>query len=154
MDAPGSRLRGRPERASQSTSASDAGIGAALAEDDLQFAAPLLAESQQLPLDLWRKVAQDRLISRVNAQRGCDEKQTRRQGRDLGAGEIAVALECELLPAAGSRLAIPVEDANADSVVERLQGQVKILVSFDFVHDEAAPAVEHEQVKHAAVAGG
>ena len=82
-----------PECVGEIGADSDNRIGVVLAEDDFQFVAPVLAESNELPLDLGRKIAKYRQICRVNAQRRSGEKKTRRSIRDFDAGEIAFALE-------------------------------------------------------------
>ena len=51
-------------------------------------------------------------------------------------------------------LAIRVERAHANPVVERLQRQVKVFAGLQFQNHQPAIAVEGEQVEHAAIAGG
>ena len=81
------------------------GVAAALAEDHLQFAAPVLGERDQFPLDLRREVAQHRLVGGMDAQRRRGQQQARRERRDLSAGEVALALEGRERPAAARRRA-------------------------------------------------
>src|SRR5258708_39641915 len=47
----------------------------ALPEYDLQVSAPMLAEGDQLPIDLRGKIAQDGLVGGVDAQSGSGEQQ-------------------------------------------------------------------------------
>ena len=77
-----------------------------------------------------------------------------------GSGEISVpgkypsrSKAGERAITAGGRLAIGVERAHANPVVERLQGKMQIFVGLEFDDDEAAVAVEGEQIEHAAIAG-
>ena len=54
-------------------------VSAALAEHHLQLPPPVLAHRDQLPLHLRRKIAQHRLVGRMNAQRRRRQQQPRRQ---------------------------------------------------------------------------
>ena len=51
-------------------------------------------------------------------------------------------------------MAVVVERAHANPIVESLQGQVQIFVGLEFDDRETAVAIEGEQVEHAAIAGG
>ena len=129
-------------------------VGAAFAEDDLQFLAPVFAEGDEFPVDLGGEIAQDREIGGMDAQRRCCQKQAWRQGRNFCSGKVAFAFERRERPvAAGGALAIGIEGADADPVVESLQWEMQVFVGFEFDDDEAAVAIEGEQIEHAAIAG-
>ncbi len=68
-------------------------FAAAFAEDDFEVATPVLGEGDELPLDLGLEVTQHGLVGGMNAEGRGGEDQARREGRDLDAGKIAVALE-------------------------------------------------------------
>ena len=55
--------------------------------------------------------------------------------------------------AAGGALAIGMERADANPVVEGLEGEMHVLVGFELKDDQAAISIEGEQIEHAAIAG-
>src|ERR1700722_4376607 len=108
-------------------------VSTAFSEDDLQLATPLLGQCNQLPFDLRRKIAQHRFVRWVNAEGRRSQNESRRSWRNFGAGKIAAALEC------GTRyggrccgLAIGIQRAYANPIVESLQRQVQVFSSFQF----------------------
>ena len=53
----------------------------------------MLAQSNELPFNFARKVAQDRQVGPVDAKRRSDEHQSGRQFRYFNAGKVAFAFE-------------------------------------------------------------
>jgi len=93
----------------------------------------VFSEGDQFPLDLGREVAEDGFVGGMNAEGGSSEQEARGKLRDFSAGEVALPLEGgERAGAliAGRGLAVGVEGANANPVVEGLEGEVKIFVGF------------------------
>ena len=129
-------------------------VGAAFAKDNLQLLTPVFAQRDELPIDFGREVTQHGQVGRVDAQRRCGEQKARGERRDFRSGKVSFAFESrERTIAAGDALAICVEGADAYPVVECLQRQMQIFVGFEFDDDEAAIAIEGEQIEHAAIAG-
>ena len=128
------------------------GSGRMLAEDDLEFVTPVFAECDEFPVNLGGEIAQDGEIRRMNAQGGCCQNETRGLGRNLCSGEVAFAFECRQgAVAAGGALAISIEGADANLVIESLEGEMHIFVGFEFDDDQAAIAIKGEQIEHAAI---
>ena len=129
-------------------------VCAALAKDDFQFATPMLAEGNQFPLNLGREITKHGLVGGVNAQSRRSQQQSRRERRNLGACEVTLTLKSRK-PAvtALGRLPVCVEYADANPIIEGLQGQMKVFIGFEFDDSETAIAVERQQIEHAAISG-
>src|SRR5258708_28607055 len=92
-------------------------LPALLAEYYAQFAAPVFAQPNQFPLDLWCKITQDRLIGRMDAQLTRREQQPRRQRRNFRAGEVAHALEGRDDASRRACFPIIIQRTNTDPVI-------------------------------------
>ena len=127
---------------------------ASLARNHDKFAAPLLAQSDKLPVNFRCKVAKNQLVGGMQAQSGSRKQEARRQRGDFSARKIAKAFESGERLGARPGNAVVVESADAYPVVERLQGQMQVLIGFKFKDDETPGAIEREQIEHAAIASG
>ena len=102
------------------------------------------------------EVAKDDFRCGVDAEGGGNQEEARVGGAEADAGEVAVTLElAEAAVLAGLGVGVlGVVKADADPVVETLEGELGVFVGFDFEDGEATVVVDGEQVEHAAVAGG
>ena len=63
------------------------------APDDADLGAPAFVQGEEVPFDAGGEVAEDDLSGGVDAEGGGDEEEAGRVGRELDAGEVAVAVE-------------------------------------------------------------
>ena len=116
--------------------------------------APAFVEGDERPGDLRAEVAEDDLGGGVDAQGGGDEIEARRLRGEAVGGEVAVGLK---LAEAGLGVGgLGVVPADAEPVVEALEGELGVLFGLELEDGEAAGVVEGEQVEEGAVeaAGG
>jgi len=111
--------------------------------------APAFVEGDQGPADAGREVAKDDLGGGVDVEGGGDQVEVRRIGAEAGVGEVAVLLE--VAEAGGAVDVGEVVVADADPVVEALEGEVEVFAGFDFDDGEAVGAGDGEEVEHSAV---
>jgi len=121
------------------------------APDDADLLTPAFVEGEEVPLYAGADVAEDDLCGGMDVQRGGYEVEARWERGELDAAEVAVALE--LAEAGGGVGGLQMVVADADPVVEALQGQVEIVVGFELDDGEAAVGGDAEEVEEAAVAG-
>src|SRR6185437_11762120 len=97
-------------------------VPAVLSKHYLEILPPVFGYGNKFPFDLRREITQHRLIGRMNTKRRSNQQQARVAGRNFGAGEVSRALEGrKRARSAGGRLAVGVQGANANPVVECLQ---------------------------------
>ena len=70
----------------------------AFAENDSQFAPPVLGERDEFPFNFRRQITQHRLIGGMNSQCGRSERKTRGERGDLRHCELSLPLECRQGP--------------------------------------------------------
>ena len=119
-----------------------AGDGA-FAEDDATLPMPVFVESDQLPGNGGREMAEDRLVGRMDVEGGSDEAEERVVGREAGllpGGKVA---------AVGDRTG-SMQAADAGPVIESLERKVKVVVGLDFEDSEAALAGHGEEIEKSA----
>jgi hypothetical protein len=115
----------------------------------------VLREGNQFPLDGGRENAQDGLVRWMDAQGRSGKDETRRQGRNVDAGEVAISLKRRpMLCTATDGLPILIQGADTNPVIERLQGKVQVFVGFELEDGEAARPIEGEQIEHTPVTRG
>src|SRR5258708_24162272 len=115
-----------------------------LPEDDFYPFAPAFVNSHELPLNFGRKIAQQRIGRRMNMQCRSHQIQQRLCVRQLAAFEISEARE----------FAARMVPLDARPVVQPLEWEMNILVSFQF-HDSQPPCLcGHEHVDHGPVCCG
>jgi hypothetical protein len=68
-------------------------VGESLAEDDIQFVAPMLAESDEVPFHLGREIAKHRQVRGVDTEGRRYQKKPGGQIRNLRAEEIPFPFE-------------------------------------------------------------
>lgn len=120
----------------------------AFAPDGLDAGAPASVEGGEGPGDLRRKVAEDGFGGGVDVEGGSDEVEVRGIGGEAGVGEVAVLLEVADAGGAGDGEMVV---ADADPVVEPLEGEVEVFGGFEFDDGELVGAGDGEEVEHAAV---
>jgi len=120
------------------------------APDYADLLAPAFVEREEVPLNSGTDVAEDDLCGGMDVQRGGYEVEAGWERGELDAAEVAVALE--LAEASGGVGGLQVVLANADPVVEALEGEVEIVVGFELDDGEAAVGGDAEEVEEAAVA--
>src|SRR5665213_4599682 len=128
-------------------------VAASLAPYYLHLFAPALVQGDQLPLHARREVVQYLLRCGMDAQGGRDEIQLRRGGREAHAGEIAVALELAQAKSGGvPRIdGLRVVPANTDPVIQPLQRQMQVVISFQLNDRQPAIPVHGQQIEHSAI---
>ena len=98
-----------------------------LPEDDSHALPPSFINSQQFPLDLWRKIVQQSVNRRMHVQSGSDQEQQRLSRAEFAEGKVSEALE----------LAASVVPGHARPVIQTLHGQVNVFVGLEF--DDGEP---------------
>ena len=124
----------------------------AFAPDGLDAGAPALVEGDECPGNGRREVAEDGLGGGMDVERGGDEVEVGWLGTEACLGEVAVLLE--VAEAGGGMDIGEVVVADADPVVEALEGVVKAFGGLELDDGQAAVAGEGEEVEHAAVEAG
>src|SRR5258708_9762055 len=115
-----------------------------LPEDDFYPFAPAFVNSHELPLNFGRKIAQQRIGRRMNMQGRSHQIQQRLFVRQLAAFEISETRE----------FAAPMVPLDARPVVQPLEWEMNILVSFQF-HNSQPPCLRgREHVDPRPVCGG
>ena len=133
------------------------GIEVAFAPDGVDAGAPAFVEGDQGPGNGGREVAEDGLGGGVDVEGGRDEQEPRRPGAEAGFGEVAVLLEVAEAgggvgpPAGFGRGGCEVVVADADPVVEALEGVVEAFDGFELDDGELPFAGDGEEVERAAV---
>lgn len=82
-------------------------------------------------------MAENGLVGRMHMEGRGNEKQEGILGREFDAGKVATACDLSSL----------VERAHTSPVVEGLQGQMQVVVGFQFEDGEAALARDGEQIQ-------
>ena len=106
------------------------------APDYADLLAPSFVEREEVPLYAGADVAEDDLCGGMDVQRGGYEVEAGREWGEFDAAEVAVALELAEAGSGVGGLQVVVTDANP--VVEALQGEVEVVVGFEFDDGEAA----------------
>jgi len=128
----------------------------AFAPDGLDVGAPAFVEGDEGPGDAWVEVAEDGFGGGMDVEGGGYEEEVRGSWGEAGVGEVAVLLEVAEA-GEGARGGIGVGEvvvANADPVVEALEGEVEVFGGFEFNEREAVVAGDGEEVEQAAVEVG
>jgi len=120
------------------------------APDYANLLTPAFVEGEELPFDLWGEVAEDGFCGWVDVKGGGDEVEARWEGREFNATEVSVLVKGV---AAGVVEGLCVVVTNADPVVEALEGEVEIVVGFEFDDGEAAVGGDAEEVEQATIGG-
>ena len=105
------------------------------APDDSDLGAPAFVEGEEVPFDAGGEVLEDDLRGWVDVEGGGDQVEARGERGEFEAAEVAVALE---LAKAFFVSGLQVVVTDADPVVEALQGEVEVVVGFEFDDGEAA----------------
>lgn len=118
--------------------------------------APAFVEGQEGPVDAGGEVAEDGFGGGVDAEGGGGEVEAGWVGGEACGWEVAVALELvEAEGGAGGGVGgLEVVVADADPVVEALEGEVEVFFGLELDDGEAAVGGDGEEVEHAAVGGG
>lgn len=98
-------------------------------------------------------MAEDGLGGGMDVEGGGDEVEVWGLRAEAGVGKVAVLLEVsDAAEGSGAGLGIgEMVVANADPVVEALQGEVEVFVGFEFDDGEAVVAGDGEEIEHAAI---
>jgi hypothetical protein len=131
---------------------SASGLRPALPKHHLQFPPPMLALGQQFPLHLRRKVAQHRLVGRMNPERRPGQQQTPWQVRNLRPGKVPLPLKRRQRAPANSRLPVRIQRPHPDPLVQHLQRQVQVVVRLQRNQRQPSITVQRQQVQHPAIA--
>ncbi len=114
------------------------------AEDDAHTIPPAFIDSDQGPIDFWRKIMQHSIGSWVDVQsRGHQEKQGFCR-RKFSPGKVAELLE----------LAASVMPLDAGPVIEPLEREMDILVCFQFHDRHLIRSRDGKNVEHGTVGSG
>ena len=106
------------------------------APDDADLLTPAFVEGEEVPFDAGGEVFENQLGGRVDVEGGGDQVEARGEGGEFDSAEVAVALELAEAGSGVGGLQVVVTDANP--VVEALQGEVEVVVGFEFDDGEAA----------------
>ena len=102
---------------------------------DADLLSPTFIERKKIPLNAWRQVTEYGFGGRVDVQGGGYEVEAGWLRREMQAAEVAMALElAETLLVSSLQVVM----SDADPVVEALQGEVEVVVGFEFDDGETA----------------
>jgi len=117
---------------------------------DADLLSPTFIERKKIPLNAWRQVTEYGFGGWVDVQGGGYEVEAGWLRREMEATEVAVALElAKALLISGLQVVM----ADANPVVEALQGEMEVVVGFEFDDGEAAVGGDAEEVEEPAVGG-
>lgn len=111
------------------------------AEEDSAVLAPVLVYRNKFPGDGGAEGAEDGFVRGMDVESGGDAVEERVVGGELDGGKVAVA----------GNVAGVVEGADTGPVVGGLEGQVEVVVSFEFEDGETALAGDGEEVEQRSI---